>query len=211
MFSCFPPHPLFPPPQFPKLKSMNLSARSVPDSGPLQQKMQQYEEKLKQARKDLRRAQTAMQEQSDRDDLFAGGMRTDLMESSMDQREAMLSETERLQQTNVDLRDTIAVAESTFDIGVNTMNDLDRQKSQMFHIRDNLDDINTNLGKARHLLRSMYQRALANKAVTALITLVLLVGIFLIIYFKWIEPNTPDPQSSDPDASAQPPPPSGSR
>jgi vesicle transport through interaction with t-SNAREs 1 len=181
---------------------MGLSARSVPDSGPLQQKMQMYDEKLKGARRDLRRAQTTMQEQEDRESLFAGGMRTDLMGTSMDQREQMIAETERLQQTSEDLRDTIAVAEDTFNVGVNTMNDLDRQRSQMMHIRDNLDDINSNMGKAKYLLRHMYRRALANKAITGVIMLVLLVAIFALIYVVWIEPNTQqDPESANPDAT----------
>jgi len=185
------------------LKSMNLSARNIGSNQSLLVKIREYENEVSKLKTALRKATMQIKASTDRDALFVGGIRDEHLASSMDQRERLLSATEKLERSNVDLRQTIATAEETVGIGIEVMGNLETQKQTMLGIREKLGRVNENLGRAKRIMRTMARRVVTNKLIMAVIILVLLLAVALIVYIKFFAgtdtadgtPATiPDPQ-----------------
>jgi len=180
------------------LRSMTLSARNVPNNGKLLAKCKEYEIEISNWKSNLRKAETRLNSLRERDELFSG-LRDGNISASMDQRERLLSNTERLEKSSKHLDEAISTAEETITIGIETVENLDRQKRQMLEIRENVGGINSQLSRAKGIIRSMGRRAIANKFIMIMIVVVLLFSITLIVYFKWF--------SGSGNASVSPPPP----
>ena len=58
------------------------------------------------------------------------------LQSSMEQRERLLSATERLDRSNNDLKASLVTAQETVTIGIEVMENLDKQKQTMNDIRE---------------------------------------------------------------------------
>jgi len=167
------------------LKSMNLSARNVGSNQGLISKIRDYENEVSKLKTALRKATMQIRAGSDRDSLFVGGLRDEHLSSSMDQRERLLSATEKLERSQTDLRQTIATAEETVGIGIDVLGNLDTQKQTMMGIKDKLGRVNENLGRAKRIMRTMARRVVTNKLIMAVIILVLLLAVVLVVYLKF--------------------------
>jgi len=187
------------------LKSMNLSARNIGSNQGLISKTRDYENEVTKLKSALRKATMQIKAISDRDSLFVGGIRDEHLSSSMDQRERLLSATERLERSNTDLRQTIATAEETVGIGVEVLGNLEAQKQTMVGIREKLGRVNESLGRAKRIMRTMGRRVVTNKLIMAVIILVLLLAVVLVVYIKFFSGSS----SSTPDTTPTPDPTTG--
>jgi len=167
------------------LRNMMLSARSLGENPATTTKLKAFEAELNKLRVDLRKSEMAFHKNSDRDTLFSGGLKDDILAGSLDQREHLLSTTDRLSRTNTQLKQAMATAQDTENVGIEIMENLDRQRVQMVHIKENLSGINEKLAKANRIMRVIGRRIYTNKAIMFVIILVLVVTIFLIAYLKW--------------------------
>jgi len=171
------------------LRSMNLSARNVasPNNVKLLQKCKEYENDIEKLKSELRKAEMKINVGAERDSLFSssGGIRDDMMATSMDQRARLLSNTESLDKSSIQLQEAMRTAEETVQVGMGVMEDLDRQTNTMMQIKEKLGHINDSLFRAKGILRTMSRRVVTNKLIMAFIMLVLLAAIGAVVYFKW--------------------------
>jgi len=183
------------------VKSMNLSARNGMSQSSLA-KIKGYENDLSKTKSSLRKATMQMKMTADRDNLFSGGLREEHLSTSMDQRERLLSQTERLERTKTDLNSAIQTANQTVEVGIEVMANLDEQKGKMTGILGRLGHVNENLGRAKKIMTTMGRRVVTNKLIMAMIILVLLLAICLIIYFKFFSTTSTTPTTSPVDSSS---------
>jgi len=180
------------------IRSMNLSAKSVPNNSQLMQKVRDYENEISKLRISVRKAEAQMST-SDRSELFSGFTSPD-MSASLDQRERLLNATEKLDNSTNLIKQSQATANETVEVGVEIMENLDKQKRQMVGMRENLSGIEEQLSKAKVILQKMARRVVTNKLIMAGIVLVLFLGIGIVVYVKWFSgsgtPNTPTTTTS---------------
>mmetsp|Transcript_1902 Transcript_1902/g.2455 ORF Transcript_1902/g.2455 Transcript_1902/m.2455 type:complete len:222 (-) Transcript_1902:92-757(-) len=168
------------------LRSMNLSARNIPNNVQLLKKCREYENEIQNMKSNLRKSEAKVNVETDRDDLFSGYTYSDnVINSSSDQRERLISGTDRLNKTSTVLKDAMRTAEETVQVGQDTMTRLDEQTSIMYRMKERLGSINDNILQAKGLLRTMQRRVATNKLILAVIILVLLGAIGLIVWYKW--------------------------
>jgi len=173
------------------LRSMNLSAQSVPSNPKLKAKVKEYESELTKLKSSVRKAEAQISAVADRTDLFAGGIiREEMAAAAMDQREHLLKSTDKLDKSTIELKQTLSVAEETVGVGVEVMENLDRQRDQMLRMRETLRGVQEQIGKAQRIMRAMAKRVITNKLIMAVIVLVLLGAIALIVYMKWFSGNS---------------------
>jgi len=168
------------------IRKMNLSGRS---NARLVPKIKEYEQEISRLRSGIRRADMSVS-QHDRGELFSGVKLDDVMSGSMSQRERLISANERLDKTSSDIDYGIQIVEEAVHDGAVTLEEMDRQTNQLNKMRGDLRDIDSTIGKARKIMRTMARRAWANKIILAVIALVMIAGICLIIYVKWIKSDT---------------------
>jgi len=184
------------------VRSMNLSARNVGGNNGLLSKIREYESESSKLKTSLRKATMQMKADSERNNLFGGGVRGDhVLAGSMDQRERLLSATEKLERSNADLQQSIATAEDTMNVGIEVMGNLDVQKNSMYGIKEKLGHVNENLTKAKKIMITIGRRAITNKLIMAIIILVLILAVCLIIYIKFFSGSS----SSQPTDTTAPP------
>jgi len=186
------------------LKSMTLSARNISSNQSLLAKIKEYESDLSKQKTALRKTTMQISALNDRDNLFKGAIKDEHLATSMEQRERLLAATEKLDKTNVMLKDTNRLAQDTVFIGIQTLEHLEEQRSTMENIKEKLRGVNENLGKATKVMRTMARRVVTNKLIMALIILVLLGAVILIVYLKWFSGSGTDPTpvtSSSPDST----------
>jgi len=135
---------------------------------------------------------------AEREQLFAGGFREDPLASSNDQREKLLHTTDRLEKSNRTLKQAMATAEESVQIGIGAMDKLNEQTNTMKRVKGNLGDVNEQLGHAKRIMRTMARRVVTNKLIMAAIILVLLGALGLIVYLKWFSGGSSDNNNTNP-------------
>ncbi|KAI7900148.1 t-SNARE [Cokeromyces recurvatus] len=154
----------------------------TPSRTRLQAKLRLYKSEAEKLKRDLN---------SDREQLLGGfnsdnndeGL-TDYDASTMDQRQRLLSGTERLGQSSRRLEDSHRLALETEGIGINILSTLKGQRETMVRARDTLAEADSHIDKASKTLKGMARRMATNKLITAAIILILIVLIVLIIWSK---------------------------
>jgi len=169
------------------VKSMNLSARNVGSNQNLISKIREYEGETSRLKTSLRKATMQIKASSDRNSLFTGGLSEKQLAGSLDQRERLLSATERLERSNMELKAAMATAEQTVSVGIEVMGNLDTQRSTMYQIKEKLGNVNDNLSRAKRIMGTMARRVYTNRLIVGLIIFVLLLAICLIVYFKFFD------------------------
>ncbi|KAI9357819.1 t-SNARE [Pilaira anomala] len=153
----------------------------TPSRTRLQAKLRLYKSEAEKLKRDLN---------SDRDELLGGfGMsnedgQSDYDASTMDQRQRLLSGTERLGQSSRRLEDSHRLALETEGIGINILSTLKGQRETMVRARDTLAEADSHIDKASKTLKGMARRMATNKLITAAIILILIVLIVLVIWSK---------------------------
>ncbi|KAK9458936.1 t-SNARE [Lipomyces oligophaga] len=118
-----------------------------------------YRSDLDRAKRELKRAS----EQADRNELFSGRGRIgqngpSMDDISQDQRQQLLSGTDRLEVSSQRLRDSQRLANETEAIGANILTDLRGQREQIVNSRNVLMEADTHVDKSMRTLRGMARR-----------------------------------------------------
>ncbi|KAJ3181001.1 hypothetical protein HDU87_001649 [Geranomyces variabilis] len=140
-------------------------------------------DEIKKMRRDYQKAVQG----SERDQLLArpGQHVVDFEVSSQDQRSRLISGTERLQDGSRRLEDARRLAMETETIGIATLDDLNRQREQIYRTRDGLSSADAWITKSQGVLRGMHRRMVQNKFISFGIIIVLILIIVGIVWLKW--------------------------
>ncbi|KAI4143392.1 MAG: hypothetical protein L6R39_004586 [Caloplaca ligustica] len=103
----------------------------------------------------------------------------------LEQRQQLLSGTERLDRSSQRLRDSQRIANETEDIGRGTLADLQIQRETIQHTRLNLLESEGYVDRSVKTLRGMARRMATNRIITVAIITVLVLLIFAVIYSKF--------------------------
>ncbi|KAH8697681.1 putative vesicle transport v-snare protein [Talaromyces proteolyticus] len=103
----------------------------------------------------------------------------------MEQRQQLLSGTERLERSSARLQESQRLALETEDIGRGTLADLHQQRETIERTRENLHRSEGYVDTSIKTLRGMARRMATNRVITVAIITVLVLLIFAIIYSKF--------------------------
>ncbi|MCJ1311647.1 hypothetical protein MMC25_005320 [Agyrium rufum] len=104
---------------------------------------------------------------------------------SLEQRQQLLSGTDRLDRSSQRLRDSQRIANETEDIGRGTLADLQLQREQIQHTRVRILESEGYVDRSVKTLRGMARRMATNRLITIAIITVLVLLIIGVIYSKF--------------------------
>eukprot|EP00051_Salpingoeca_urceolata_P027556 m.482037 g.482037 ORF g.482037 m.482037 type:complete len:217 (-) comp22413_c0_seq1:28-678(-) len=157
-----------------ELEVMDLPAASRAKA---KKKIAAYKKDIEIAERELRRAAVALSgSQSARDELFGYDG------SSEDAKQALLTNTDRLDRTTRRLEDGHRLALETEEIAVGIMGDLHSQRETIERSRGRLRHTDAELGTSSNILNRMIYRAKQNKVVTFLVIFFTTAVIGVLIY-----------------------------
>jgi len=106
-------------------------------------------------------------------------------DDQLEQRQQLLSGTDRLERSSGRLRESQRVALETEDIGRNTLADLSRQRETIEHTRTTLLESESYTDRSIKTLRGMARRMATNRIITIAIITVLVLLIVAVIVSKF--------------------------
>jgi len=106
-------------------------------------------------------------------------------DAQLEQRQQLLSGTERLERSSGRLRESQRVALETEEIGRNTLSDLGRQRETITHTRGTLEESEGYTDRSIKTLRGMARRMATNRLITIAIITVLVLLIIAVIASKF--------------------------
>ncbi|SLM33409.1 vesicle transport v-snare protein [Lasallia pustulata] len=106
-------------------------------------------------------------------------------DDQLEQRQQLLSGTERLDRSSHRLRESQRIALETEDIGRGTLADLQLQRETIQHTRGTLLESEGYVDRSVKTLRGMARRMATNRIITVAIITVLVLLIFTVIYSKF--------------------------
>ncbi|KAF2005281.1 V-snare-domain-containing protein [Amniculicola lignicola CBS 123094] len=106
-------------------------------------------------------------------------------DDQLEQRQQLLSGTDRLGRSTGRLRESERIALETEQIGASTLGDLHRQREQITHTRGVLLESETYTDRSIKTLRGMARRMATNRIITIAIITVLVLLIFAVIFSKF--------------------------
>jgi len=158
----------------------SLKARALP-------KIKQYQADIVRFKKELSKSMTQSSNAQNREDLF-GGATNDTQIQYMDQRQNLLSGTERLDQTSDRLNNTHRVALQSEQIGAGILGDLSHQRQQLLSADNRLGAVDDNVKRSRVILTGMARRVATNKLILGVIIILLIGANALAVYLRWFKP-----------------------
>ncbi|OJD31805.1 vesicle transport v-snare protein [Diplodia corticola] len=164
------------------LDQMRIEKPNIP--GPAKNKVNQRFRNLQQDVDDLGRKLTSLA--SDRRALF-GNRYSDnpTADDQLEQRQQLLSGTDRLERSSGRLRDSHRIALETEDIGRNTLADLASQRETIERTRQNLLESESYTDRSIKTLRGMARRMATNRVITIAIITALVLLIIAVIVSKF--------------------------
>ncbi|KAG2027191.1 hypothetical protein GB937_000929 [Aspergillus fischeri] len=121
----------------------------------------------------------------DRRALFGDRYTDEPQDEHLEQRQQLLSGTERLERSSARLQESQRIALETEDIGRNTLADLYQQRQTIEHARAGLQQSEGYVDTSIKTLRGMARRMATNRIITIAIITVLVLLIFAVIYSKF--------------------------
>ncbi|KAL2857896.1 t-SNARE [Aspergillus pseudoustus] len=121
----------------------------------------------------------------DRKALFGDRYTDDPQDEHLEQRQQLLSGTDRLERSSARLQESQRIALETEDIGRNTLADLNVQRETIQHAHGRLQTSETHVDTSIKTLRGMARRMATNRLITIAIITVLILLIFAVIYSKF--------------------------
>lgn len=106
-------------------------------------------------------------------------------DQQLEQRQQLLSGTERLDRSSQRLRESQRIANETEDIGRDTLADLQLQRETIQHTRMNMLESEGYVDRSVKTLRGMARRMATNRIITVAIITVLVLLIIAVIYSKF--------------------------
>lgn len=166
------------------LGQMRLEKSNIPTSSraKVNQRFRNYESDVDSSRRKLADLS------SDRAALFGARYTDDPAGPSdihLEQRQQLLSGTDRLDRSTQRLKASQALANETEDIGAGTLADLHRQRETIQHTHDRLMESEGYVDRSVKTLRGMARRMATNRIITISIITVLVLLIVLVIYSKF--------------------------
>ncbi|KAK9464565.1 vesicle transport v-SNARE protein N-terminus-domain-containing protein [Lipomyces arxii] len=148
--------------------------------------------RLRGYRADLDRVKRDLKLSADRQELFGaraaqsrGGPPSN-DEVSQDQRQQLLTGTDRLEASSQRLRDSQRLANETESIGAGILTDLRGQREQLVNSRNVLMEADTHVDKSMRTLRGMARRMITNRLITIGIVVVLIIIIVAILLGRFV-------------------------
>lgn len=160
-----------------ELRQMEMELRSVSPEVKAQYKPQldQYRSNIQSQKKELEGVLHSVE----RSHLLGG----DGLGKSLEDRHRVAGATDELQRGQKQLEDAKRLALETEDIGLDVMSDLRQQREVILRSRQNMGVVDTELGSAGRILKSMGQRAMANKMLVYVVVAVMLIALIVFLYF----------------------------
>ncbi|TLD36689.1 vesicle transport through interaction with t-SNAREs 1 [Venturia nashicola] len=106
-------------------------------------------------------------------------------DAQLEQRQQLLSGTDRLERSSKRLQDSHRMALETEDIGRSTLQDLGRQRETITHTRDTLLESEGYTDRSIKTLRGMARRMATNRIITIAIITVLVLLIIAVVWSKF--------------------------
>jgi len=169
------------------LDSMRLEKQNIPQNLKVKvnQRFRNYESDVDAAKRKvagLRDDKAALFGKRYRDSPNGNGGGAD---EQVEQRQQLLSGTDRLERSSGRLRESQRIALETEDIGRDTLADLGRQRETIEHTRGTLLESEGYTDRSNKTLRGMARRMATNKIVTVAIITVLVILIIAVIVSKF--------------------------
>lgn len=163
------------------VEQMELEVREVSgeEKAKLGHRLKAYKNEMKRFQQDLKKARIAFSDQEGRNELLGG----EDSQSSEDQRTRLLDNTERLERTGNHLEEGYKICVETEQIGVDIMNNLQRDREVIERARDRTRQTDSTLSKSSRVLTGMMRRVIQNRIIMAVICLAILAIIGLVIYY----------------------------
>ncbi|KJE89244.1 hypothetical protein CAOG_000756 [Capsaspora owczarzaki ATCC 30864] len=164
--------------------SMDLELREIVASERTKYKnrVTSYKAEAERIERDLRKAEISVDGgMAARDEL----LRHDELTTSLDQRQAYASSTQRISRTSEKLVEGQRMLQETTEMGANVMVELDRQGKVIEGASNKVHDVDSSLARSMRLLKSMSRRLVQNKVLLFGIIFVLIGIIFLALFFKF--------------------------
>eukprot|EP00299_Pterocystis_sp_00344_P009629 c410_g1_i1.p1 GENE.c410_g1_i1~~c410_g1_i1.p1 ORF type:complete len:130 (-),score=23.16 c410_g1_i1:14-403(-) len=108
-------------------------------------------------------------------------------EESRDDRQKLLSQSERIAAGSRRIQNARRLAAETESVGLEIIGELSSQRDKITKAKDGLRATNSAISQSQRVLRSMIQRARTNRWMMYAIILILLILIGVIIYYKWFK------------------------
>lgn len=167
------------------IRKMDLEARSLQPSlkAMLLAKLREYKADLNQLKREVTRISSPNHNQAVREELMEAGI--DAHKVSADQRNRLMSTTERLDNSSDRVRESRRTALETEQLGVSILEDLHQQRQTLLHSHVKLHEVDNAIDKSKKILTAMSRRITKNKWIVGSIIGVLVLAIIIIIYFKF--------------------------
>jgi len=163
------------------LDQMRLEKQNIPSTirTKVNQRFRNHESDVDAAKRKLRTLAT------DKAALFGSRYSDNPSDVQLEQRQQLLSGTERLDRSTQRLRDSQRLALETEGIGASTLADLHRQRETIQHTGDTLLESEGYVDRSVKTLRGMARRMATNRIITVAIITVLVLLIIAVIVSKF--------------------------
>ncbi|MCJ1476493.1 hypothetical protein MMC13_005159 [Lambiella insularis] len=164
------------------LDQMRIEKQNIPSSArsKINQRFRNFESDIDASKRKLKDLS------SDRKALFGSRYTDDPnTDDQLEQRQQLLSGTDRLDRSSQRLRDSQRIANETEDIGRGTLADLQLQREQIQHTRLTILESEGYVDRSVKTLRGMARRMATNRIITVAIITVLVLLIMGVIYSKF--------------------------
>ncbi|KAK6360413.1 hypothetical protein TWF730_006555 [Orbilia blumenaviensis] len=164
------------------VSQMRIEVQNIPTNirSKFSPRVRNYDHDLDKSKQSLKRAAA----EADRQNIY-GGKGPQGQDSVYEQRQQLLSGTERLERSSQRLQNSQRLAAETENIGANILGDLYGQRSTLLHARENLLEGEGYVNKSVQTLRGMARRMATNRMITIAIITVLVLLIIAVIFNKF--------------------------
>ncbi|PKY02640.1 vesicle transport v-snare protein vti1homolog [Aspergillus campestris IBT 28561] len=163
------------------LESMRIEKQNIPSEArsKVNQRFRNYSSDMDEAKRKLKSLS------DDRKALFGDRYTDDPQDEHLEQRQQLLSGTDRLERSSARLQNSQRMALETEAIGRGTLGDLGQQRETILHARQGLQMSEGYVDTSIKTLRGMARRMATNRMITIAIITVLVLLIFAVIYSKF--------------------------
>jgi len=163
------------------LDQMRIEKQNIPSAtrSKVNQRFRNFESDIDTAKRTLKDVS------SDRKALFGARYTDDPTDETLEQRQQLLSGTDRLDRSSQRLQESQRIANETEDIGRGTLADLQIQREQIQHTRGLLLESEGYVDTSVKRLKGMARRMATNRIITVAIITVLILLILGVIYSKF--------------------------
>lgn len=108
----------------------------------------------------------------------------DDFEIGEDQKQRLLSNSERIERTSNSLDDAYRVAIETEEIGAHVLTNLHTQRETIQRNKQRMRETNADLGRSARIMNNMLMRSIRDKFVLYIVGVIFVVAVTLTLYFS---------------------------